>query len=146
MPPCPDIRKISEGLDLVKKYLAENADLAKTFTTSKTSYMGLVKDGNLEMYDGRIRLRSPRGRITDEFDDTDYLAHIGEHVEDWAISSSLLPLPRIPPRLLPYPLGRLQRLRRHLHPRGIRRACGLQKDHGGRHGPLHPVLSLCPPH
>ncbi len=75
---------LRKALDLVKNYLAENAELAKVFATLETSYMGLVKDGNLEMYDGRIRLRSPRGRITDEFDDTEYVAHIGEHVEEWS--------------------------------------------------------------
>lgn len=75
---------LRKALDLVKTYLAENADLAARFATVETSYMGLVKDGNLELYDGRIRLRSPRGRITDEFEGRDYCAHIGEHVEPWS--------------------------------------------------------------
>ncbi|MBL3540214.1 Ni/Fe hydrogenase subunit alpha [Aminivibrio sp.] len=76
-----DLRK---ALDLVKNYLAENAELAARFATIETSYLGLVKDGNLELYDGRIRLKSPRGRITDEFDDSEYCTHIGEHVEEWS--------------------------------------------------------------
>jgi len=101
-----DLRK---ALDLVKNYLAENAELAARFATLETSYLGLVKDGNLELYDGRIRLKSPRGRITDEFDDKDYCAHIGEHVEEW----SYLKFPFYRPLGFPHgsyrvgPLGRI---------------------------------------
>jgi NAD-reducing hydrogenase large subunit len=75
---------LRKALGLVKNYLAENAELAARFATLETSYLGLVKDGNLELYDGRIRLKSPRGRITDEFDDKDYCTYIGEHVEEWS--------------------------------------------------------------
>jgi len=75
---------LRKALELVKNYLAENAELAARFATLETSYLGLVKDGNLELYDGRIRLKSPRGRITDEFDDKDYCTYIGEHVEEWS--------------------------------------------------------------
>jgi len=75
---------LRKALALVKNYLAENAQLAERFATLETSYLGLVKDGNLELYDGRIRLKSPRGRITDEFDDKDYCTFIGEHVEEWS--------------------------------------------------------------
>ncbi len=75
---------LRKALTLVKDYLARNAELAREFATLETSYMGLVKDGMLELYDGRIRLKSPRGRITDEFDDADYCTYIGEHVEEWS--------------------------------------------------------------
>ena len=100
---------LGKALDLVKNYLAENAELAARFATIETSYLGLVKDGNLELYNGRIRLRSPRGRITDEFDDKDYCVHIGEHVEEW----SYLKFPFYRPLGFPHgsyrvgPLGRL---------------------------------------
>ena len=100
---------LRKALSLVKNYLAENAELAARFATLETSYLGLVKDGNLELYDGRIRLRSPRGRITDEFDDKDYCTYIGEHVEEW----SYLKFPFYRPLGFPHgsyrvgPLGRL---------------------------------------
>ncbi len=100
---------LRKALGLVKNYLAENAELAARFATLETSYLGLVKDGNLELYDGRIRLKSPRGRITDEFDDKDYCTYIGEHVEEW----SYLKFPFYRPLGFPQgsyrvgPLGRL---------------------------------------
>lgn len=51
-----DLRK---ALDLVKNYLAENAELAARFATLETSYLGLVKDGNLSFTTGASVLRAP---------------------------------------------------------------------------------------
>lgn len=101
-----DLRK---ALDLIKNYLAEHGREAKEFATLETSYLGLVREGDLELYDGRIRLRSPRGRITDEFDSKEYVSFIGEHVEPW----SYLKFPFYRPLGFPHgsyrvgPLGRL---------------------------------------
>lgn len=69
---------------MIRKYLEDNGEEAKKFATLKSSYLGLVKGGKLELFDGDIRLRGPRGRITDEFPDVEYLEHIGEHVEPWS--------------------------------------------------------------
>ena len=75
---------LKKAIALIKKYLADNEELAKRFATVETSYMGLVKNGMLELYDGNIRIKSPRGRITDEFAPKDYCSRIGEHVEEWS--------------------------------------------------------------
>lgn len=90
---------LKKAIGLIKNYLAENADLAKRYATVETSYMGLVKGGMLELYDGDIRIKSPRGRITDEFPSKDYCDYIGEHVEPW----SYLKFPYYKP--LGYPKG-----------------------------------------
>lgn len=76
--------KLKETIELVKDYLSKNHELAKSFATLESSYLGLVKGGKLELYDGDIRLRSPRGRITDEFANKDYYKYLGEHVESWS--------------------------------------------------------------
>lgn len=102
-------QKLKDTMELVKKYLEENADLAKKFATLESSYLGLVKDGFLELYDGDIRLRSPRGRITDQFTSKEYYKYIGEHVESW----SYLKFPFYRPLGFPHgsyrvgPLGRV---------------------------------------
>ena len=102
-------QKLKDTMELVKKYLEENADLAKKFATLESSYLGLVKDGFLELYDGDIRLRSPRGRITDQFASNEYYKYIGEHVESW----SYLKFPFYRPLGFPHgsyrvgPLGRV---------------------------------------
>lgn len=75
---------IRKALELIKNYLAEHGEAAKSFATLETAYTGLVKDGFLELFDGDIRIKGPRGRIIEEFDDSDYLKYIGEHVESWS--------------------------------------------------------------
>ncbi|WP_414632112.1 Ni/Fe hydrogenase subunit alpha [Acetomicrobium sp. UBA5826] len=81
----PEMKSIAlEAIKLIKGYLEEGKEEAKEFATVETAYMGLVRDGNLELYDGNIRIKAPRGRILDEFDPKDYLKYIGEHVEPWS--------------------------------------------------------------
>jgi len=73
-----------EAIKLIKDYLQEGGEELKEFATLDTAYMGLVRDGYLELYDGEVRIKAPRGRILDQFDPKDYLDHIGEHVEPWS--------------------------------------------------------------
>jgi coenzyme F420-reducing hydrogenase alpha subunit len=49
-----------------------------------TAYLGLVKQGNLELYDGSLRLVGHDGKRLEEFAAKDYLKYIGEHVEDYS--------------------------------------------------------------
>ena len=80
----PDvIAGLQKGIELVKKYLNENQKLAKEFAALETPYLGLVKNGDLDLYDGDLRLISPKGRIIEEFACEDYHKKIGEYVVDW---------------------------------------------------------------
>jgi NAD-reducing hydrogenase large subunit len=106
----PQMKTITkEAIALIKGYLNEHAAEAKSFAAISTAYMGLVRDGMLELYDGNIRVRGPRGRVIDEFACSDYLSYIGEHVEPW----SYLKFPYYKPLGFPHgsyrvgPLGRL---------------------------------------
>lgn len=78
------IVNVKKALDLIKNYLAEHGEAAKKFATMETAYTGLVKDGFLELFDGDVRIKGPRGRIIEEFANNDYLKFIGEHVEPWS--------------------------------------------------------------
>ncbi|MFX1564711.1 MAG: Ni/Fe hydrogenase subunit alpha, partial [Promethearchaeota archaeon] len=50
-----------------------------------TGYLGLVKpNGNLEIYDGPLRLVDSDGKRLEQFPVKDYLKYIGEHVEDYS--------------------------------------------------------------
>ena len=52
--------------------------------TMKTYYMGMVDDDNkVNFYDGKIRVVNPSGNELVKFESKDYLAYIGEHVEEW---------------------------------------------------------------
>ena len=75
---------VHEALALLKNYLAEHGDEAKRFATLEIANLGLVNGGFLELFDGDIRLRGPKGRVIDEFADWEYLDHIGEHVEEFS--------------------------------------------------------------
>jgi len=106
----PQMKAITkEAIALIKGYLKEHAAEAKSFAAISTAYMGLVRDGMLELYDGNIRIRGPRGRVIDEFACSDYLNYIGEHVEPW----SYLKFPYYKPLGFPHgsyrvgPLGRI---------------------------------------
>ncbi|MFC1554063.1 Ni/Fe hydrogenase subunit alpha [candidate division KSB1 bacterium] len=68
------------GKSLFEKY----ADLVPDFAKIDTHYMGLVKDGELELYDGDVRLIDKEGKKLEEFKSGDYLDYVGEHVEDWS--------------------------------------------------------------
>jgi len=71
------------GLELVTSWVEAERELVEGFADLKTGYMGLVKDGALELYDGNVRLKDWKGDRLEEFPSEEYLDYIGEHVEDW---------------------------------------------------------------
>jgi len=76
---------IQEGIAIAKDWLDQNRDLVEAFANFRSSYMGLVHEGNgLELYNGQLRLIDKDGRQLAKFPPCDYLEHIGEHVEDWS--------------------------------------------------------------
>ncbi len=62
----------------------KNHNFVSKFANFPTYYMGLVKDGNLELYDGSLRVVDSEGNQVDEFDPNDYLDHISERTENWS--------------------------------------------------------------
>ncbi len=75
----------------------------------QSGYLGLVTKGNLELYNGPLRLVDHDGTRLAEFPVKDYLKHIGEHVTDY----SYLKFPFYRPRGWPggmYRVGPLARL------------------------------------
>ena len=80
------IADIQIAIALIKGYYEQNKKVADTFASFPSSYMGLVDDrGNLELYDGKLRLRDSKGKmLEDQFPPADYLSIIEEMVEDWS--------------------------------------------------------------
>ncbi len=72
------------GVQVGKEANEKYADVISRFAVIKTNYMGLVKDGNLELYDGTLRIIDETGNTLEEFDPKNYLDYLGEHVEDWS--------------------------------------------------------------
>jgi NAD-reducing hydrogenase large subunit len=72
------------GLTIVKGVNQKYSKVIPNFAVINTNYMGLVKEGNLELYDGHLRIRDENGGDLAEFDPANYLQYLGEHVEDWS--------------------------------------------------------------
>jgi len=71
---------------LLKDYCAQHSEEATSFASFSTGYLGLVdNDGNVEYYDGKLRLKDSQGiTLEDNVAPENYLAIIEEKVEDWS--------------------------------------------------------------
>lgn len=98
------------ALDLIKGWIEENLEQVKRFANFESNYAGLMDDqGCPDMYEGRLRIVDPNGATVADFDPTEYLSFIGEHVEPW----SYLKFPFFKPQGYPdggYRVGPLGRL------------------------------------
>ncbi len=76
---------LEEGIVLAKGYIEKNKLQCLQFAAFPSSYLGLVgPHGELEVYDGTLRLIDAEGTRIKEFPGSDYLNYIGERVEDWS--------------------------------------------------------------
>jgi NAD-reducing hydrogenase large subunit len=75
---------VQEGIAIGKQWIMANQDTVQRFANFRSGYMGMVKDGALELYEGPLRLIDKDGQRLEEFDGRLYLDYIQEHVEDWS--------------------------------------------------------------
>ncbi len=74
------------GIDIIRRYYDQNARLVAEFGTFPTNYLSLVNsNGQLELYDGLLRVKGSDGRLLENFyDPARYLSLIAEATEDWS--------------------------------------------------------------
>jgi len=74
------------ALDLAKSFYVQHKGEASKFAVFPSCYTGLVgQNGNLELYDGKLRIRDSKGAILEDgVEPKDYLSIIEERVEDWS--------------------------------------------------------------
>ncbi len=74
------------AIDLIKNYCAQHSEEATSFASFGTGYLGLVDiNGNVEYYDGRLRLKDSQGiTLENDIAPENYLSIIEEKVEDWS--------------------------------------------------------------
>ncbi len=71
------------AIDFAKKEIfPKYLDVVKTLGNIETGFLGTVKDGELNLYEGDLRMMTPDGKYED-FPTENYLDYIGEHVEPW---------------------------------------------------------------
>jgi NAD-reducing hydrogenase large subunit len=79
------IASVQVGIQVVKDWGEKHADIVNRFAVFPSGYTGLVgPNGELELYDGQVRIVDRNGQKLAQFDPKDYLEHIAEHVEDWS--------------------------------------------------------------
>ena len=74
------------AIDLFKDYRDKNTEVVNTFADFSSAYLGLVdENGNVEYYDGKLRLKDGKGFVLeDDIAPENYLSIIEEMVEDWS--------------------------------------------------------------
>jgi NAD-reducing hydrogenase large subunit len=74
-----------EAIAIAKDLLGTDPDLADSFASFPSCYMGLVDaEGGLQMYDDQIRIVNAAGNLLAQFKPEDYRDHVAEHVEGWS--------------------------------------------------------------
>jgi len=71
------------AIDFAKKEIFPRyLEAVKTLAVINTGFLGTVKEGMLNLYEGDLRMMTADGRYED-FPTANYLDYIGEHVEPW---------------------------------------------------------------
>lgn len=71
------------AIDFAKKEIfPKYLEVVKTLAVINTGFLGTIKDGALNLYDGDLRMMTADGNYED-FSTANYLDHIGEHIEPW---------------------------------------------------------------
>ena len=79
------IHEAEKAIEFVKDYCREHEDEALNFARFDSKYLGLIDEkGNLEFYDGKLRMKSENGSIIEELEPENYGSIINEAVEDWS--------------------------------------------------------------
>jgi F420-non-reducing hydrogenase large subunit len=81
------LKQVDEAHEIAREFIPQVRpilDQVELLDELPTAYLGLVKNGNLEIYDGLLRLVDSDGKRLEEFPVKDYLKYIGEHVEDYS--------------------------------------------------------------
>ena len=74
------IETVQKGIEIIKRFHDENAEMVETFATSPTLYLGTVgPNGEHELYDGKLRFMDADGTILhDQLSPAEYLTYIAE--------------------------------------------------------------------
>ena len=80
------LETVQLGINIIKQFQEENAEMVQTFAPSPTLYLGTVgPGGEHELYDGKLRFINEDGVILqDQLSPTEYLDYIAERSVNWS--------------------------------------------------------------
>ncbi len=74
------LENINKTVELAKNVVNMYIDVVTKVAVTPTYYIGLVNDGKLDIYDGKVRVMDPDGKTVAEFEPKDYTNYYGEHI------------------------------------------------------------------
>ncbi len=79
-------KTVQIGIDIIKKFQEENAEMVASFANSPTLYLGTVgPNGEHELYDGKLRFMDADGTVLqDQLSPASYLDYIAERSVQWS--------------------------------------------------------------
>ncbi len=80
---------VVQTLNLGKKVMEDYWDAVTKLAVVPTYYVGTHNKGALEIYDGKIRVMSPEGKIVADFRPKDYRKYFGEFVPDHSYATHI---------------------------------------------------------
>ncbi|MGQ4911461.1 MAG: Ni/Fe hydrogenase subunit alpha [Candidatus Thorarchaeota archaeon] len=78
-----------ETVTLAKKVVQDYWDPITKLAVVNTYYLGMHKKGNLEIYDGNLRVMNPKGEIVADFHPKDYKKYYGEYVPEHSYATHI---------------------------------------------------------
>ncbi len=74
------MENINKTVELAKTVVNAYIDVVTKVAVTPTYYIGLTNNGKLDIYDGKVRVMNPDGKIVAEFEPKDYTDYYGEHI------------------------------------------------------------------
>ncbi|NHJ15036.1 MAG: Ni/Fe hydrogenase subunit alpha [Candidatus Thorarchaeota archaeon] len=71
---------LNKTVELAKTVVNAYIDVVTKVAVTPTYYVGLANKGELDIYEGTVRVMSPEGKIVADFEPKDYLDYYGEHI------------------------------------------------------------------
>jgi len=74
------------GIEIIKDFQTKQKEFVESFASFPSAYLGTIDPhGNLEIYDGKLRLLDAKGFVLeDQVPGDNYLSIVEERVEDWS--------------------------------------------------------------
>ena len=74
------LENINKTVDLAKTVVNDYLDVITKVAVTPTYYLGMANKGELDIYDGTVRVMDPDGKIVADFEPHEYTKYYGEHI------------------------------------------------------------------